>query len=65
MIEVTKDVFFKTVGPLDVHPRVDVATLKERKHVSNWEMNHTRKRVGRSIPDSHGIDPTLFFLGSN
>lgn len=63
MRSVTKDTFFKTVNPLNVHPRVDVATLKARHHVSYWEMQDgTRAVIGRSESDSHGVDDTRYFL---
>jgi hypothetical protein len=54
--------FFAVMNPLDVHPRVDVASLRSRYHVSTWEAQHTRKIVGQSESDSYAIEPTRFFL---
>lgn len=62
MRTVTKEEFFAAIGPRDVNPRVDVSTLKERHHVSTWEVAHTRKVVGRSRSDSWGSEPTQFYL---
>ena len=42
MVEVSKDVFFKAVGSLDVHPRV------ERTHCS-WETS-SRQIIGKTTP---------------
>ena len=60
--EVPRDVFFAAIGPLNVHPRVDIASLKERYHVSIWEIQGTRERVGKSISDSHGSGFREYFL---
>lgn len=57
----TKDQFFATINPLDVHPRVVLASLKGRWHTSIWELRN-RTVVGRSESDSHGTDPTRYFL---
>ncbi len=43
MIEVSKDVFYKAVGPENVHPRCE-------RTETIWEIQHTRQRVGRSVP---------------
>lgn len=62
MKQVSEKEFFAAVGPLDVHPRVNVASLKGRYHTSNWEVQHTRRLVGRTESDSHAAEPTKFFL---
>lgn len=64
MKTVTEEVFFAVIGPQNVHPRVDVRSLKHRWHVSHWEHRDTRQRVGRSETDSHSAQPTRFFLDS-
>jgi hypothetical protein len=61
MKQVTKEEFFAIVGPRDINPRVDVATLRNRHHVSNWE-DRSRLQVGRTVSDSWGIQATQFFL---
>ncbi|MBD9511527.1 hypothetical protein IB265_32750 [Ensifer sp. ENS10] len=51
MREVTKEVFFKHIGPENVHPRC------EPDHAI-WEIVGTRKVIGRSEPgyaSPHGI----------
>lgn len=57
----TEAEFFARMNPLDVHPRVDVSTLRGRFHTSHWE---TRERVclGTSVSDSHSVDPTRYSL---
>jgi hypothetical protein len=57
----TRAHFFARINSLDVHPRVDVGTLKGRYHVSYWEMPD-RRCIGKSVSDSYGIDATVFFL---
>lgn len=59
---VTESEFFAAVGPRDVHPRVDVSTLKDSKNVvSVWEDQRTRAVVGRTV----GSHPhTRFFLAA-
>lgn len=59
--KVTEKEFFAEVGPRDVNPRVDVATLRDRHHVSNWE-DQARRPVGRCVSDSWGVEATQFFL---
>ena len=59
---VSEEEFYKIIGPLDVNPRVDVSTLRERIHVSNWEMAHTRRVIGVTKTDSYGINETEFYL---
>lgn len=63
MKQVSKEQFFAKVGPLDVNPRVDVTTLRNRHHVSNWE-DRSRVQIGRSVSDSWGIEATQFFLNA-
>lgn len=49
MRKVTKEEFFSTMNPLNVHPRVDVTTLRDAKIVSHWEMQDgTRRCMGTS-----------------
>lgn len=48
MQAVSKDRFFLVMGPRDVHPRVDVATLRDAKIVSIWEDRPTREVLGLS-----------------
>ena len=43
MTEVSKETFFRTIGPLDAHPR------NEREHTI-WEDQRSRMVVGRSEP---------------
>lgn len=62
MRQVSEREFFATIGPQDVHPRVDVSTLKDRYHVSRWEVQHARRLVGMSKSDSWGVEPTVFHL---
>lgn len=62
MNPVSKSAFFEAVGPLDVHPRPDVSTFKGRYHTSIWEIQTTRRVVGKDISDSHGVEETQFFL---
>ena len=61
MRPVTEQEFWMTVGPMDVHPRVDETTLKGRHHESDFE-TRSRAVVGRVISDSHGIEPSQYFL---
>lgn len=57
--EVTKDAFFRRIGPMNVHPRV--GDQAGRYHSSSWE-TPARVVVGRSVSDAHGIEPTRFWL---
>jgi hypothetical protein len=43
MIEVTKEKFFKVIGPMSVHPRPE-------PECSMWESLNTREIVGKSEP---------------
>lgn len=61
MKPVTKEAFFAAIGPTDTMPRVDVASFKGRYHRSIWETSG-RAVVGESFSDSHGSEPTVFFL---
>lgn len=60
MREVSEREFFDKVGPLDVHPRVDMNSLKTSVHVSMWEIQTTRQVVGLS--ESATNKPTKFYL---
>ncbi len=62
MRQVTEAEFFAVIGPQDIYPRVDAASLRDREHVSHWEARQTREVVGMSRSDSHGVNPTQFFL---
>lgn len=63
MQQVTREKFFATVGALNVSPHVNLASLKRRHFESDWIMNDgTRRLVGRTISDSHGAEPTRFFV---
>uniref|UniRef100_A0AAU6W1T5 Uncharacterized protein n=1 Tax=Pseudomonas phage Touem01 TaxID=3138548 RepID=A0AAU6W1T5_9VIRU len=56
-VEVSKETFFKVIGPLNVHPR------SEPDH-SRWEMLNNRQFVGRSEPgykSAHGT-PHRYWL---
>ena len=53
--------FFNKVGPLDITPRVEVATLSHRFHVSLWEIRN-RTIMGKTVADSWGVMPTKFWL---
>lgn len=61
MIEVTKNEFFAVIGKRDVMPRVDQSTLKGRHHTSDWETPR-RDRIGKSVSDSYGSEPSRFYL---
>jgi hypothetical protein len=58
---VTREEFFAFMGPRDVHPRVEMATLKTPAIASTWE---TRNRVvvGRSI--SPTVGKSEYFLSA-
>ena len=43
MIEVTKDQFYRAIGPENVHPRPE-------RECSVWEVVGTRRTIGRSEP---------------
>ena len=58
---VSQSEFFAVMNPLDVHPRVDVTTLRDRIHVSRWELP-TREIIGISKTDSHGTGNDEYFL---
>ena len=60
MTKITKAAFMAKIGILDVMPKVDVNTLRDRFHVSYWELRN-RCVVGRTISDSWGIKPTVYF----
>jgi hypothetical protein len=62
MRHVSKEEFFAAIGPLDVNPRVEMSTLKDRLHVSQWEMQNTRQHIGTSVSDSWGVNATQFYL---
>ena len=53
-VEVTKDEFFATVGPMNVHPRPD-------KHVTEWE-TPGRHLIGRTTPGYLCEGPKAYFL---
>lgn len=52
-VSVTKDEFFAAIGQLNVHPRADVATLRDPHIVSHWEMPN-RDRIGFSGSNDGG-----------
>lgn len=54
MRQVDADEFFRIMGPLDVHPRVDSSTFREPWTISNWELRETRKVVGVSKSNGYG-----------
>ena len=60
--QVTKEIFFRTVGNLDVHPRVREETLKTRVFVSDWFLP-TREHLGISMSETN--KPTKFFIRAN
>jgi len=63
MKQVSKEDFFHVINPLNVHPRVDVSSLRQRHHVSIWKMlDGTNKVIGRTESDGWGIDETKFYL---
>ena len=57
--EVTKEIFFRTVGKLNVHPRVREETLKTSVFVSDWLLP-THARLGVSMSETN--KPTRFFI---
>lgn len=61
MRPVTKEEFYRVVGPMDVHPQVEVNSLKFRIHVSKW-MTPYREHVGTSFTDSWGIEKADYQL---
>ena len=66
MREVTKAVFFAFIGKLNVTPGVRLETLKNREFVSDWLLSGSRKCVGVSVADSHGVQASKFYLaGTN
>jgi len=46
MRKVTKEVFFATVGPLNVHPRI---INESYPYTSDWMVNNGRDSVGRTV----------------
>lgn len=53
MREVSREEFYKRIGPLDVHPRI----VNDRwPYVSMWEMHHQAGRpcVGKSVGRTDG-----------
>lgn len=63
MNRINKSAFFEKVGPLNITPRVDVATLPQRHYVSHWELPN-RTTMGKSVTDSWGVEPTGFWLST-
>lgn len=59
--EISREAFFATVGQMDVHPMVDERTLKGRFYTSIWKLRN-QKIVGKTISDSHGIEPGQYFV---
>lgn len=57
----TEAEFFARMNPLNVHPRVDVSTLRGRFHTSYWE-TPDRRRLGVSVSDSHSVELTRYSL---
>lgn len=63
MTQVSSQEFFTKIGPLNVHPRPDVRTFKDRWHTSEWKMrDNTWRVIGRSESDSWGLEETRFYL---
>jgi hypothetical protein len=62
MRRVTKTEFFDFIGPRNVNPRVDAASLRNRIHVSHWELQPSRQVVGLSKSDGWGVNATEFYL---
>lgn len=62
METVSRDTFFKVIGPMDVHPRP--GDMKGRFFTSQWETPN-RTVVGISISDSHLAEPTEYRLASH
>ena len=60
MTDITQTEFMETIGQMDVMPKVDESTLRDRFHVSYWKLRN-RVVVGKSISDSWGIKPTVYF----
>lgn len=54
MQKVTRQEFYNAIRPLDVHPRVDLASLPNEMHVSTWELRGSRRVVGISKTSSWG-----------
>lgn len=65
MKPVTQAEFFAVINPLDVHPRVDVGSLKDRWHSSQWEIQSTRRVVGMSKSDSWASQPTEYYIAQS
>lgn len=59
MIEVSRDAFFRTIGPMNVHPRAE----RDR---SDWVDQTTHRTIGRTEPGYIWTQPvkpeTRFFL---
>lgn len=54
LIPVNKDVFYATVGPLNVHPRSE-------RDASYWELRD-RQLIGKTTPGYMGGETKQYFL---
>jgi hypothetical protein len=61
MNKTTYSLFFATINPLDVHPKVVVASFQGRWHTSIWELRD-RTVIGRTETDSWDVQPTRYYL---
>ena len=59
--QVTKDTFFATIGPRDVHPRIINAKYP---YTSAWECRYSRDIVGKTTHDSYYLDAHLLADGT-
>lgn len=63
MERVTRFEFFSVVGPLNVHPSVDMRTIRDRHMASDWIMQDgSRRIIGRSVGSG---DAVQFYLVPN
>jgi hypothetical protein len=62
LIEVSQAEFFAVINPLDVHPRVDIASFKQPETISAWEIQHSRERIGVTASKAGLGEPRWYFL---
>lgn len=51
MRKISKDEFYKMVGPLDVHPSIQPGPWP---YTSLWKLRNTREVVGKSVGHADG-----------
>ena len=58
--QVTKETFFATIGPRDVHPRIINAKYP---YTSDWESRYPRNVIGKSTGGRYYLDANLLADG--